>query len=346
MYYIYELRRRRYPVQLPREFTTTGGALPNIDLRVRAAGALLFVSCTCATAQHYPVKPVRVLVPFAAGGTFDLVARVVSLRLGELWNQQVVVDNRPGGGTIIATEMVARSNPDGYTLLLSPNALAANPALQKSLPYDTARDLKPVVLVASQPMALGTYPSFKAGTIRELIDMAKAKPGELSYGAAGIGSGGHLAGEILKAAAGIDIVPVSYKGGNIAMLEVIAGQIPLVMTGLPNLLPQQRAGKIKILGITNSKRSAVAPEVPAIAETVPGYEFRNWFGLIVSAGTPPAVVRRINSDVNSILTSGDAGQKLLDQGFDVLGGTPQEFEQVIRADTVKFARIIKDAGIR
>ena len=307
-----------------------------------AAYALPLLCCTCVHAQTYPTKAVRIIVPFAAGGTFDLVARVVSQRLSEMWGQQVVVDNRPGGGTIIATEMVAKSNPDGYTLFLSPNALAANPALQKKLPYDTARDLKAVVLVASQPMALGTHPSFKANSIRELIDIAKAKPGELSYGTAGVGSGGHLAGEIFKSAAGIDIVPISYKGGNIAMLEVMAAHIPLVITGLPNLLPHHRAGKMKVLGITNSKRSEIAPEIPTIAETVPGYEFRNWFGLIVAASTPTQIVRHINTDVNRVLNSGDTHQRLWDQGFDVLGGTQQEFEQLIRTDTTKFAKIIRE----
>ena len=217
--------------------------------RASCVPALAALMCGTALAQTYPAKPVRVIVPFAAGGTFDTVARVVSQKLAETWAQQVIVDNRPGGGTIIATEMAARANPDGYTLYLSSNALAANPALQKKLPYDTQRDLRPVVLVASQPMSLGANPAFKANTIAELIELAKAKPGELSYGAAGIGSGGHLAGEIFKAAAGINIVPISYKGGNISTLEVIANHIPLVMTGLPNLLPQHRAGKIKILEI-------------------------------------------------------------------------------------------------
>ena len=311
-----------------------------------ACMALLLLVCTSAIAQHYPAKPVRVIVPFAAGGTFDLVARVVSQRLSERWAQQVVVDNRPGGATIIATDMVAKSNPDGYTLYLSPNALAANPAIQKKLPYDTERDLKPVVLVASQSMALGTYPSFSANSIKELIEIAKAKPGELSYDTAGIGSGGHLAGEIFKSAAGIDIVPIGYKGGIIAMLDAMAGQIPLVMTGLPNLLPQYRAAKIKVLGITNSQRSAIAPEIPTIAETVPGYEFRNWFGLIVAASTPPTIVRQINTDVNRVLNSGDTHHRLWDQGFDVLGGTQQEFEQLIKTDTAKFSKIIKETGIK
>ena len=320
--------------------------MPGFSLRGYTACALFSLLCGVALAQSYPSKQVRVIVPFAAGGTFDLVARVVSQRLGELWGQQVVVDNRPGGATIIATEMAAKSNPDGHTLYLSPNALAANPALQKKLPYDTERDLRPVVLVAAQPMALGTYPSFKANSIKELIDLAKAKPGGLSYGTAGLGSGGHLAGEIFKSAAGIDIVPISYKGGNIAMLEVMASQIPLVMTGLPNLLPQHRAGKIKVLGITDSKRSAIASDIPAIAETVPGFEFRNWFGLIVATGTPPSIVRQINTDVNKILNSADTRQRLIDQGFDVLGGTEEEFAQIITTDTVKFAKIIRDTAIK
>ncbi len=310
------------------------------------AGLLLAGAACAATAADFPTRPVRVVVPFAAGGTFDLVARVVAQKLGENWKQQVIVDNRAGGGTMIATEIVVKSTPDGHTLYLSPNALAANPALHKRLPYDTKRDLQPVVLVAAQPMALGAHPSFKASTIRELIDMAKASPGRLSYGTAGVGSGGHLAGEIFKSMAGIDIVHVSYKGGNVAMVDVIANQIPLVMTGLPNLLPQHRAGRLKILAITDGKRSAVAKEIPAIGETVSGYEFRNWFGLVVAAGTPPAIVRQINREVNRILDVSDVRQQLQDQGFDVIGGTSTEFERVVAADTAKFAKVIRDAGIK
>lgn len=303
-----------------------------------------------AFAETYPDRPVRLIVPFAAGGTFDLVGRVVAQRLTEMWRQQVVVDNRPGGATIIATELVAKADPDGHTIFLSPNALAANPALHKNLPYNTSRDLKPVVLIAAQPMALGAHPSFRANSIGELIEMAKAQPEKLSYGAAGVGSGGHLAGEIFKSMAGkLNITFVSYKGGNIAMMDVIANQIPLVMTGLPNLLPQQRAGKIKILAITDSQRSPVAKEIPTISETVPGYEFRNWFGFVVPAGTPGRLVGRINKDVNKLLGSGDSGKvrdRLQKLGFIVLGGTVEEFSRVIKSDTEKFAKIIREAGIR
>ena len=307
------------------------------------AGAAL--AAADARADNYPVRPVRVIIPFAAGGTFDLIGRVIAQRLSDLWGQQVVPDNRPGGATLIATELVAKSNPDGYTIYLSPNSLAVNPALHAQLPY-AQRDLQPVILIAAQPMALGAHPSFKANSIKDLIDLAKASPGSINYGTAGIGSGGHLAGEIFKSMAGIDMVHVSYKGGNVAMLEVMANQINLVMTGLPNLLPQLRAGKLKILAITDAKRSAVAKEIPAIAETVPGYEFRNWFGFVVARGTPASVIRRINTGVNKVLDSGDTRQRLLDQGFDVLGGTPEEFDRVIRTDTVKFARVINGSGIK
>lgn len=300
-----------------------------------------------AFAATYPDRPVRVVVPFSAGGTFDLVGRTVAQQLTEMWHQQVIVDNRPGGGTIIATELVAQANPDGYTILLSPNALAANPALHKKLPYNTRRDFAPSVLIAAQPMALGANPSFPANSIGDLIKMAKTHTQKLSYGAAGVGSGGYLAGEMFKSMAGkLDIVFVSYKGGNVAMMDVLGNQIPLVMTGLPNLLPYYRAGKIKILAITDSQRSPVAKEIPTIAETVPGYEYRNWFGFVVPAGTPPRVIGRINQDVNKVLESSKVRDYLLNLGFVVLGGTAKDFNRVIAADTEKFARIIREAGIR
>lgn len=317
--------------------------------KVCAARAIVCLALACpiaALAQSYPSKPVRLIVPFAAGGTFDTVGRVVAQQLSDLWRSQVVVDNRPGGATIIATEIVAKAQPDGYTLYLSPNALAANPALHKKLPYDARTDLTPIALVAAQPMALGAHPTFRASNVSQLIEMAKAKPGDLSYGSAGVGSGGHLAGEIFKSMAGIKILHVSYKGGNLSMLDVIANQIPLVMTGLPNLLPQARAGKIKILAITDAQRSPVAPDIPTIGETVRGYSFRNWFGLIAPAGTPREIVAKLNSDVNDVLGNGRIRTQLQNQGFIVIGGTPGEFAQTIREDTEKFGRVLREAGIR
>jgi tripartite-type tricarboxylate transporter receptor subunit TctC len=303
------------------------------------------VHAPLAAAQKYPTRPVRIVVPFAPAGTFDQIARTVAQKLTEAWGQQVVVDNRPGGATILATDLVAKAPADGYTLYLSPNSLAANPALHKKLPYDAGRDLQPIVLVAAQPMALGANPVFPASNMKDLIALAKSKPGELSYGTAGIGSGGHLAGEIMKSAAGIEITHVSYKGGNLAMLAVISNEIPLVMTGLPNLLPQSKAGKIKILGITSSKRSPAAPDIPSIAETLPGYDFKNWFGLVAPAATPKPVTAKINSDVNAALQASDVRERLLEQGFDVIGGSSTEFARVINADTERFARALRQARV-
>lgn len=303
------------------------------------------LDAAAAESIAFPVRPVRVIVPFAAGGTFDLVARVVAQRLTESWGQQVVVDNRPGAATIIATTLAVKAPPDGHTIYLSPNALAANPSLYKKLPYDAERDLAAVVLIAAQPMALGANPAFKARTAREMIELAREKPGALSYGTAGIGSGGHLAGEIFKAMAGINVTHVSYKGGNVAMMDVVSNQIPLVVTGLPNLLPLHRDGRIRILGITSSKRSPVAMDVPALGETVAGYEFKNWFGFVVPSKTPLATIGRINSGVNAALDVGDTRERLTSQGFDVFGGTAKEFAEVIRADTKAFAEVLGKAGI-
>ena len=307
------------------------------------------ICCFCAApgarAGSYPERPLHLIVPFAAGGTFDLVARVTAEKLSEVCGQSVVVDNRPGGATFIAEELAARAPPDGYTLYLSPNALAANPALYKQMPVDAQRDLTPVILLASQPMALGASLSFAAHSIKDVIKIAKADPGKLTYGAAGVGSGGWLAGELFKSAAEANIVSVPYKGGNVAMMDVMANRIPLVMTGLPNLLPFMKTRQLNILGITEATRSPIAPEIPTIGETVPGYEFRNWFGILVPTGTPRNIIARLNADYNKVLESADVKQRLTNVGFVLIGGTPNEFASVIAKDTWKFKRVIAQSGI-
>ena len=307
------------------------------------------IFCFCAgpgvRAGSYPDRPLQLIVPFAAGGTFDLVARVTASKLSEVCGQNVIVDNRPGGATFIAEELAAKARPDGYTLYLSPNALAANPALYKQMPVDAQRALTPVILLASQPMALGAGLSFAAHSIKDVIKIAKAKPGKLMYGAAGVGSGGWLAGELFKSAADVDIGSVPYKGGNEAMTDVMSNRIPLVMTGLPNLLPFMKAGRLNILGITEATRSPIASEIPTIGETVPDYEFRNWFGILVPTGTPRDIIERLNADYNKVLESADVKQHLTDAGFVLIGGTPNEFASVIANDTQKFMRVIAQAGI-
>jgi tripartite-type tricarboxylate transporter receptor subunit TctC len=307
------------------------------------------ICCVCAVpsarADSYPDRPLHVIVPFAAGGTFDLVARVTAEKLSEVCGQNVVVDNRPGGATFIATELAARARPDGYTLYLSPNALAANPALYKRMPVDGQRALTPVILLASQPMALGAGLSFAAQSIKDVVRIAKARPGKLMYGAAGVGSGGWLAGELLNSEADIDIGSVPYKGGNQAMMDVMANRIPLVMTGLPNLLPFMKARRLKILGITEATRSPIAPEIPTIGETIPGYEFRNWFGILVPTGTPARIITRLNADYNKVLESADVKEHLINAGFGLIGGTPDEFASVIAKDTQKFKRLVAKSGV-
>ena len=318
--------------------------------RFASACAALVLACPALAAstgatQAFPTKTVRIIMPFAAGGTFDTVARATALRLTEIWGQPVIVENRAGGGTLIAADVVMRSNPDGYTMYLSPNGLAAVPTLNPKVGIEMQKALAPVALLAAQPMALGAHPSFGPATIKELMALAKAKPGALSYGTAGVASGGHQAGEMFKQAAGIDVQHVSYKGGNVAMMDVVANQIPLVMTGLPNLLPLMKAGRIKILAVTDSVRSPVAPAIPTIGETVPGYAFRNWFGIVVPAGTPKAIVAKLNADINQAIGHAETKQRLLDQGFVIIGGTPAEFAAVIREDTQKFREAITRAGI-
>jgi tripartite-type tricarboxylate transporter receptor subunit TctC len=307
------------------------------------------ICCFCAApgahAGSYPDRPLHLIVPFAAGGTFDLVARVTAEKLSEVCGQNVVVDNRPGGATFIAVGLAARARPDGYTLYLSPNSLAANPALYKEMPVDAQRALTPVILLASQPMALGANLSFDAHSINDVVKIAKAKPGKLMYGAAGVGSGGWLAGELFKSAADVNIGSVPYKGGNVAMMDVMANRIPLVMTGLPNLLPFMKDRRLNILGTTEATRSPIAPEIPTIGETVPGYEFRNWFGILVPTGTPRHIIARLNADYNKVLESADVKQRLTDAGFVLIGGTPNEFASVIAKDTQKFERVIAQSGI-
>ncbi|MBX9810491.1 MAG: tripartite tricarboxylate transporter substrate binding protein [Burkholderiales bacterium] len=320
--------------------------MPNFAI-TRGYIACLFFALTCssAVAQQYPTKPVRLIVPFAAGGSFDRVGRIVALQLTELLHQQVVVDNRPGGGTIIATEIVAKSNPDGYTLLLASNALAANPALHEKLPYN-GRDLSTVALIAYQPMGLAAHPNFPPNSVKDLINLARSKPDQLSYGTAGIGSGGWLAGELFKAAASIQLLHVGYKGGNLAMLDLMANRIPLVVTGLPNLLPQIKAGKLKVLAITDKKRSQVAPDIPTIAETVSGYEYTNWFGIVVPAATPRKITHLLNSQFNKAIETPGIRQQLLASGYEVLGGSEEEFSRVLKSDTAKFAKLIREASLR
>lgn len=305
------------------------------------------VACSFpAQAQTYPNKPVRLVVPFAPGGSTDIMARILGQKLSEMWAQQVVVDNRAGGGTIIGTELTVNSPPDGYTIMLANIALALNPGLHAKLPYDPVRDLAPVILIASQATALAATPSLPASSVKELVAVAKSKPGGLTFGSSGTGGVGHIAGEMFRGAVGAEFVHVPYKGGGPAAVDVMAGQIPIAFISLPSVMTHFKAGKLKVLAITDSKRSAAAPDIPTIGETVPGFAVNNWIGLLAPARTPKELIQKLNADTTKAIRMPDAKEKLSSQGFDIQGSTPEQFAAVIRNDIAKYAKVIRQAGIR
>jgi tripartite-type tricarboxylate transporter receptor subunit TctC len=300
-----------------------------------------------AEAQDYPVRPVRIVVPFAAGGPNDIIARLVGQKLAEALGQQVVIDNRPGAGGNIGTDSVAKAPPDGYTLLSAgPGSLIMNPLMGK-VPYNTARDFAPVSLMATAPNVLVVHPSVPAKTVKELIALARAQPGRLNYASGGAGSSAHLAAALFAAMAGIDLAHVPYKGTGPGLNDLLGGQVQLAIFGIPPVLPHIKSGKLRALGVTGKRRSAELPEVPTVDEAgVPGYEVNPWYGLLAPAGTPRAIVVRLSSEVTKIVRAAEMGEKLSAQGAEPVGGTPEDYAAVIRADTALWTRVIREAGIK
>jgi tripartite-type tricarboxylate transporter receptor subunit TctC len=320
--------------------------LPSLSLAQRIAACLLITVMpgVLHAAQPYPTKPVRLIVPFAPGGGTDIMARTLSQKLVELWGQQIVVDNRGGAGTVIGTELTVRSPADGYTLMLANIAMALNPGLREKLPYDALRDLTPVILIASQPSAVAVNPTVPAKTVKELIKLAKAD--KLSFASSGIGGVGHIGGEMFRIAIGADMVHVPYKGGGPAAVDLMAGQVPVAFISLPTVTPHARNGKIRIVAITDSARSAAAPDIPTVSETVKGYAVDNWIGMLAPAKVPKEIITRLNGDVLKLIGQADMKQRLTDQGFDVRGSSPGEFGGVIRRDIEKYTKVIRQAGIK
>lgn len=299
-----------------------------------------------AAAQGFPSRPIRFVVPFSPGGLSDTVARLIGQQLSSTWSQQVVVDNRPGASGIIGSELVAKSPADGYTLLFAdPQHLAINPAMHAKLPYDPIRDFAPVTLAAYGPLFLVAHPSVAADSLPELIRLAKAKPGQLSYGSAGSGSIHHLTMESLKAALGLDIIHVPYKGAAQAVPALVSGQVALTFSALPSLAPQVKAGKAKILAVSTGVRSPLAPEVSSIAElAVPGFDFAGQIGIVAPAATPREVIARLNTDIAAVLKQPAFVTRLAGLGIDPVGNSPEEFAAIIRADMEKYARAVKLSG--
>jgi tripartite-type tricarboxylate transporter receptor subunit TctC len=309
---------------------------------------VLFAAMTQAAAQTWPDKPVRLIVPFTAGSAVDTLARIPGQKLGELWGQQLVVDNRVGANTIIGTEAAAKAPPDGYTLLLTNDAaLATNPALYPNLPYAPLRDFVPITLAASIPVVLVAHASQPYATVKELIEYAKANPGKLHYASGGNGSAQHVPMEMLKVATGINLVHVPYKGLGPAFNDVLSGQVPLMFAGLSNTPPHIKAGRIRALAIGAAKRSAAMPDLPTMQEAgVAGFDYSAWAGILAPAGTPAAIVQKINADWARAIAMPDVREKLVALGFDLQPTTPAEFAEMIKREMAKVAKVVKDANIR
>jgi tripartite-type tricarboxylate transporter receptor subunit TctC len=301
---------------------------------------------TAFAADPYPTRPIRMIVGFAPGGGTDLTARPVAQKMSELMGQPVVVENRPGAAGNIATEQVARATPDGYTILMGTiAALAINPSLYGNLKFDPETDLAPVIQVVDATNVLALHPSVPAGTVAELIALAKQK--SLSAGSSGIGATGHLAIELFNLMAGTKLVHVPYKGGGPAMGDLVGGQIDLIFATTASAIPQIKAGRIKGIAVTTAKRSALMPELPTISESgLAGFDANNWYGIVVPAKTPRAIIDQINAEVTKILSMPDVKATLFNQGLDPAGGTPEQFGAYIKAERIKWAKVIKASGAK
>ncbi len=317
-----------------------------VSVRLVAALCTLLFGL-CAHAQDYPFRPVRIVVPYPPGGPNDIIVRIVAQKLTETRGQPFVVENRPGAGGNIGTDFVAKAAPDGHTLLsVGPGSLIINPLIGK-VPYDTARDFAPVTLMARAPNALVAHPSLPAGSVKELIALARSQPGRINYGSGGNGSTPHLAGALFASMAGIALTHVPYKGTAPAAADLIGGQVQIAFLGIPTVLAHVKSGKLRVLAVTGKRRSPELPGVPTVDEAgVPGYELSPWYGLLAPSGAPREIVARLAAEVTKIVRAAEISDKLAVQGAEVAGGTPEEFRAVIQADISTWARVIKDAGLR
>jgi tripartite-type tricarboxylate transporter receptor subunit TctC len=309
-----------------------------------AAAALPFASLAQGTSAFKPNRPVKLISPLLAGGATDAIMRPVAQKLGELWGQQVVVENRAGGGTVIGTQAVLASPPDGYTLGIVISALTINPSLRSDLPYDTLRDVTPVVHIGNVTGAFVAHPSFAPNNVREYLAAARDKPGALSWASLGIGTGGHITGELLHRKAGVQVVHVPFNGSSAAYREVLPGRVPVAFVVLESALPHVKAGKLKLLALTDTRRSKLHPDVPIVAETVPGVGFESVFGIIAPRGTPAEVVQAINADVVRVMADPEVRKRLEEQSVEVAGGPPADFAATIRRNVDYWKAAVKESG--
>ena len=302
---------------------------------------------TAAAAQEFPAKPIRIIVPFPAGGAMDLLARQVGQGFTERWNQQVIVDNRPGAGGVIGTQAAAKSPNDGYTLMMgSSSTLAIGPALGAKLPYDPLKDYTPVSLVANVPILLVIHPALPVRSIPELIKLARARPAEIAYASNGVGTTAHIAAELFAHAAQVKFNHVPYKGGGVAITDLLGGHVQLLFGAVSTSIPHMKAGKLRALGTTSRKRLIALPDVPAISERLPGYEVVQWFGVFAPAGAPTAVVSRLSSEVRNIVALPAVQERFVQQGIEPVSSTPDQFAAYVKAELAKWTKILKQLGIQ
>src|SRR5450759_190165 len=321
-----------------------GARLP---AHVCALSSLTIVLAASALAQNYPNRSIRIVVPYLAGGGVDTAARVVGQKLAEAFGQSVIVDNKPGANTNIGSDFVAKSAPDGYTLLLANSSQVANVSIYSKMPYDLRKDLGPVTLIGTTPVLLVVHPSLPVKSAKDLIALAKSKPGQLTYASAGFGSPTHIAPELFKWMAGIDMLHIPYKGGSQVVTDLVGGQITLYFSAMSTGLPLVKTGRLRALGVTSPKRFPAVPEIPTIAESgLPGYELVGWFALLLPRATPEAIVATLNAAAVRVLGTPDMKDRLLNDGIEVVGSSPQDLDAFIRKELLKYEKLVRAANIR
>ena len=312
-----------------------------------ALALLVLIAFDASSQTAYPTKPIRIVVPFPPGGSTDFLARGIGQKLTEAWGQQVVIDNRAGAGGIVGTEIVAHAAPDGYNLLMNAIGHAANPALYKKLPYDSLRDFTPIILVADVPTILAAHSKNNVSTVKELIALARAKPGQLNLAAGGVGASSHLAAELFRSKAKIEWQNIQYKGGGPAFVELVAGNVDVMFTPVSSSIQQVKAGRIRALGVTSPKRVPLIPDVPTISEAgLPGYEFQAWYGLVAAARVPRDIIAKLHREIDDLLKNPKFRETMLARGAIPIGGSSEEFGEFLKREVKKYAVVVKEAGIK
>ena len=319
--------------------------------RLLAGGCVLAAAIASGTADAqraatYPAKPIRIIVPFAPQGPNDILARLVGQKLTETWGQQVIVENRPGGGTVIGTEVAARAPADGYTLLMVSTSTAVNPTLKKSLPYDTLRDFTPVIRLAETPNVLASHPSLPATNIAGLLKLAKSKPGAITFASGGVGTSTHLGGEMLALMSGVKMTHVPYKGASPATVALLSGEVSWLLASILPTFPYLKSGRLRALAVSGERRSPALPGVPTISETVPGFAAVSWFGIFAPAGTPPDIVSKLNAEIARVLASPAIREQLELDGAEVIANTPEQFAAHFKGEIAKWGKVVERAGAK